>query len=64
MNDIDTATRKIRRLCFEVQERMDDITAESEDVEVCETIEEASQNIVSILNGLQSELTLINIGLL
>ena len=61
MKNIDETIRGIRTLGYQVEAMLEAIAIESEDADVSEAIEEANQNLVSILNGLQSELALMKL---
>ena len=62
MNNINETIREIRGLCRELEEKLEGIALEAESADACELIGEADQNVISILNSLQSDLTSLNIN--
>ena len=62
MNSIATTRRLVSELSNEIETKMEILTFECEDQEVFETLEEATQNVLSILNSLKSDLAYINLN--
>lgn len=62
MNDINETIREIRGLCRELEAKLEGIALAAESDDACELIEEADQNVISILNSLQVDLSAIHIN--
>lgn len=62
MNSIATTRRLVSELSNEIETKMEILTIECVDQEAFESLEEATQNVLSILNSLKSDLTYINLN--
>ena len=56
MTNIETTRRLVSELSNEFETKMEILTIECEDQEAFEILEEATQNVLSILNSLKSDL--------
>lgn len=56
MTNITTTRRLVSELSNEFETKMEILTIECEDQEAFEILEEATQNVLSILNSLKSDL--------
>ena len=56
MTNITTTRRLVSELSNEFETKMEILTIECEDQEAFEALEEATQNVLSILNSLKSDL--------
>ena len=62
MTNIETTRRLVSELSNEFETKMEILTIECEDQEAFEILEEATQNVLSILNSLKSDLAYINLN--
>ena len=62
MTNLATTRRLVSELSNEIETKMEILTIECADQEAFETLEEATQNVLSILNSLKSDLAYINLN--
>ncbi len=62
MNNVRETRKEIRQLTRELEAKLETLSIESDNDEVCELLDEANQNVTSILGQLQSELTYLTLN--
>ncbi len=62
MNNVRETRKEIRQLTRELEAKLETLSIESDNDEVCELLDEANQNVISILGQLQSELTYLTLN--
>jgi hypothetical protein len=62
MNNVRETRKEIRQLTRELEAKLETLSIESDNDEVCGLLDEANQNVINILGQLQSELTYLTLN--
>ncbi len=62
MNNVRETRKEIRQLTRELEAKLETLSIESDNHDVCELLDEANHNVTCILGQLQTELTYLTLN--